>query len=207
MGFSELAAASVEATKWLGDRHGGCPRRCGRWPGLHRRWWSCSAASFISIFASCSQASLPCPFFAHGGVAFDGDCGAARQTGFAGLPRAPGAVRQTSMHRPPDPRRARKPTSGAVVPLNRVRTGGGRGASVPRPPGAGVPGWFGPGRRLGPPVALRQPSGSLGGRRGGEFRPRCGPVSKRPFSRAVRSSGTSTAAGAGTSGEAAITHP
>ena len=54
---------------------------------------------------------------------------------------------------PPDPRRARKPTSGAVVPLNRVRTGGGRGASVPRPPGAGVPGWFGPGRRLGPPVA------------------------------------------------------
>ena len=67
---------------------------------------------------------------------------------------------------PPDPRRARKPTSGAVVPLNRVRTGGGRGVSVPRPPGAGVPGWFGPGRRLGPPVALRQPSGSLGGRRG-----------------------------------------
>ena len=54
----------------------------------------------------------------------------------------------------------------AVVPLNRVRTGGGRGASVPRPPGAGVPGWFGPGRRLGPPVALRQPSGSLGVRRG-----------------------------------------
>ena len=102
------------------------------------------------------RASKPCPFFAHGGVAFDGDCGAARQTGFAGLPRAPGAVRQTSMHRPPDPRRARKPTSGAVVPLNRVRTGGGRGASVPRPPGAGVPGWFGPGRRLGPPVALRQ---------------------------------------------------
>ena len=30
MGFSELAAASVEATKWLGDRHGGCPRRSGR---------------------------------------------------------------------------------------------------------------------------------------------------------------------------------
>ena len=38
------------------------------------------------------RASLPCPFFAHGGVAFDGDCGAARRTGFAGLPRAPGAV-------------------------------------------------------------------------------------------------------------------
>ena len=50
--------------------------------------------------------------------------------------------------------------------MNRVRTGGGRGASVPRPPGAGVPGWFGPGRRLGPPVALRQPSVRLGGRRG-----------------------------------------
>ena len=61
----------------------------------------------------------------------------------------------------PDPRRARKPTSGAVVPLNRVRTGGGRGASVPRPPGAGVPGWFGPGRRLGPPVALRHMRGWL----------------------------------------------
>ena len=44
------------------------------------------------------------------------------------------------------------------LPALRVRTGGGRGASVPRPPGAGVPGWFGPGRRLGPPVALRQPS-------------------------------------------------
>ena len=67
-------------------------------------------------------------------------------------------VRQPRPPTPPDPRRARKPTSGAVVPLNRVRTGGGRGASVPRPPGAGVPGWFGPGRRLGPPVALRQPS-------------------------------------------------
>ena len=40
MGFSELAAASVEATKWLGDRHGGCPRRFGRWPGLQRRWRS-----------------------------------------------------------------------------------------------------------------------------------------------------------------------
>ena len=65
-------------------------------------------------------------------------------------------VRQPRPPTPPDPRRARKPTSGAVVPLNRVRTGGGRGASVPRPPGAGVPGWFGPGRRLGPPVALPQ---------------------------------------------------
>ena len=32
MGFSELAPASVEATKWLGDRHGGCPRHFGRWP-------------------------------------------------------------------------------------------------------------------------------------------------------------------------------
>ena len=35
-----------------------------------------------------------------------------------------------------------------------------------------------------------------------EFRPRCDPISKRAFSRAVRSSGTSTPAGAGTSGEA-----
>ena len=100
------------------------------------------------------RASLPCPFFAHGGVAFDGDCGAASQTRCVAGSGPLGAVRQTSMHRPPDPRRARKPTSGAVVPLNRVRTGGGRGASVPRPPGAGVPGWFGPGRQLGPPVAL-----------------------------------------------------
>ena len=50
---------------------------------------------------------------------------------------------------------------GGVVPLNRVRTGGGRGASVPRPPGAAVPGWFGPGRRLGPPVALRHTRGWL----------------------------------------------
>ena len=123
-----------------------------------RKVWGSSALFPSSAFSQAGRklrASKPCPFFAHGGVAFDGDCGAARQTGFAGLPRAPGAVRQTSMHRPPDPRRARKPTSGAVVPLNRVRTGGGRGASVPRPPGAGVPGWFGPGRRLGPPVALR----------------------------------------------------
>ena len=58
-------------------------------------------------------------------------------------------------HHPAAPGR-KKGTSGGVVPLNRVRTGGGRGASVPRPPGAGVPGWFGPGRRLGPPVALRR---------------------------------------------------
>ena len=78
----------------------------------------------------------------------------------------PALIAQPRPPTPPDPRRARKPTSGAVVPLNRVRTGGGRGASVPRPPGAGVPGWFGPGRRLGPPVALRQPSVRLGGRRG-----------------------------------------
>ena len=103
----------------------------------------------------------PCPFFAHGGVAFDGDCGAALQIVFEGRPRPSGALRHPSPHRPPDPRRARKPTSGAVVPLNHVRTGGGRGASVPRPPGAGVPGWFGPGRRLGPPVALRHMRGWL----------------------------------------------
>ena len=80
-------------------------------------------------------------------------------------------VRQPRPPTPPDPRRARKPTSGAVVPLNRVRTGGGRGASVPRPPGAGVPGWFGPGRRLGPPVALRQPSVRLVCGRGGRHQP------------------------------------
>ena len=111
---------------------------------------------------------MPCPFFAHGGVAFDGDCGAALQILFEGRPRPSGALRHPSPHRPPDPRRARKPTSGAVVPLNRVRTGGGRGASVPRPPGAGVPGWFGPGRRLGPPVALRHQGGPLvSARRGG----------------------------------------
>ena len=59
-------------------------------------------------------------------------------------------VRQPRPPTPPDPRRARKPTSGTVVPLNRVRTGGGRGASVPRPPGAGVPGWFGRGGRSSP---------------------------------------------------------
>ena len=51
MGFSELAAASVEATKWLGDRHGGCPRRSGRWPGLLRRRRSWSPA-----FRYCRQA-------------------------------------------------------------------------------------------------------------------------------------------------------
>ena len=104
---------------------------------------------------------MPCPFFAHGGVAFDGDCGAASQTRCVAGSGPLGALRHPSPHRPPDPRRARKPTSGAVVPLNRVRTGGGRGASVPRPPGAGVPGWFGPGRRLGPPVALRHMRGWL----------------------------------------------
>ena len=30
MGFSELAAASVEATKWLGDRRGAAPDQRGR---------------------------------------------------------------------------------------------------------------------------------------------------------------------------------
>ena len=66
MGFSELAPASVEATKWLGDRHGGCPRRFGRWPGFHRRWRSWSPASFISIFASVASFSSQkaVPFFA-----------------------------------------------------------------------------------------------------------------------------------------------
>ena len=44
MGFSQLGAAPMEATKWLGDRHGGCPRHFGRWPGLHRRWRSWSPA-------------------------------------------------------------------------------------------------------------------------------------------------------------------
>ena len=70
--------------------------------------------------------------------------------GHSGSPRSPA---------PPAAPGRKKGTSGGVVPLNRVRTGGGRGASVPRPPGAGVPGWFGPGRRLGPPVALRHVRG------------------------------------------------
>ena len=30
MGFSHLVPSSLEATKWLGDRHGGCPRWFGR---------------------------------------------------------------------------------------------------------------------------------------------------------------------------------
>ena len=61
--------------------------------------------------------------------------------------------------RPPGPPAAPggpKPPVQAIVPLNRVRTGGGRGGSVPQPPGPGVPGWFGRGGRWGPPVALRQ---------------------------------------------------
>ena len=47
------------------------------------------------------RASLPCPFFAHGGVAFDGDCGAALQILFEGRPRPSGALRHPSPHRPP----------------------------------------------------------------------------------------------------------
>ena len=55
---------------------------------------------------------------------------------------------------PPAPPGGPKPPVQAIVPLNRVRTGGGRGGSVPQPPGAGVPGWFGPGGWWGAPVAL-----------------------------------------------------
>ena len=43
----------MEATKWLCDRHGGCPRRSGRWPGLLRRRRSWSPA-----FRYCRQAVL-----------------------------------------------------------------------------------------------------------------------------------------------------
>ena len=57
---------------------------------------------------------------------------------------------------PPAPPGGPKPPVQAIVPLNRARTGGGRGGSVPQPPGGGVRGWFGRGGRWGPPVALRQ---------------------------------------------------
>ena len=142
----------MEATKWLCDR---------------RRSRSCSAASFISIFASVAGFSLQkaVPFLSTPGGLGTAKMGAPVRRGCLRSARAaPFLPPRPGPPPPPDPRRARKPTSGAVVPLNRVRTGGGRGASVPRPPGAGVPGWFGPGRRLGPPVALPQYGGWASGR-------------------------------------------